>query len=57
MRHRTCTGKCAYASRAEAEAAIPYLHKKWRLDGAHVWLEAYLCDYCGQFHLGRKFAR
>jgi len=57
MRHRSCTGKHPYETRTAAEADIPYLHKKWRLDGATVWLEAYLCPCCRKFHLGRNYRR
>jgi len=53
-RHRSCTNKQRFATRAEAEAVAEKATREWNLNET-VWLNVYLCPYCRQFHLGRNY--
>lgn len=42
--------KTSYRTRAEAQSAA---HFAWTMD--RVELDAYRCDHCHQWHIGRRF--
>ena len=50
QRRKTCTGKCRYATLAEAQAA------RWRSSHyrGQAGLNVYRCRYCGGYHLGHR---
>jgi len=57
-RHRSCTGKHPFPTRAEAEAAIPRMIQQWHISEAvSELLNVYLCEHCHQFHIGRNHQR
>lgn len=51
-RVRGCTGKRKYATREIAEEALEAVSKKWKVPEP-MRLNAYRCQFCQQFHLGR----
>jgi hypothetical protein len=53
-RYRGCTGKRRHQTRWEAELEMARKTRQWKL-GETVWLEAYHCQFCGCYHLGRNF--
>lgn len=55
MTSRGCTGKQAYPSRAEAQAAANHLRK--RVPTGSESLHAYHCPACGSFHFGRDVSQ
>jgi hypothetical protein len=53
QRRRSCESKVAYASREEALRAASLLRKS---HGGGSW-SAYVCPFCGRWHVGRQDAR
>lgn len=56
----SCPGKVAYRSRAAALLPLREAKKRSRLGSrsrSAVASEAYLCNACGMWHLGRSFKR
>jgi hypothetical protein len=49
---REGTPKSPYRTQAEAMSAAQLA---WTLNGAE--LDAYRCDYCHQWHIGKRFSR
>jgi len=53
-RFRACAGKVKHPTRQAAEAIAERQAKKWKL-GECVQLVAYYCEFCRQFHTGRRY--
>jgi len=49
---REGTPKSPYRTQSEAKSAAQLA---WTLNGAE--LDAYRCDYCHQWHIGKRFSR
>ena len=54
-RFRACQGKVQHSTRQAAENVAEQLAKRWKLDETVVRLVAYRCDFCRQFHIGRRY--
>ena len=53
--HQSCvfSNKVRYKKRRDAQSEASRLNKRLPLRGLHVRCEAYECDWCGHWHVGR----
>ena len=53
--HKSCvfTNKMRYKKRRDAQSEASRLNKLMPLRGPIVYCEAYKCQWCGQWHVGR----